>query len=372
MKSIALIVVILWVVLVMAACQTTETPPAATPCGVDTAQSGFGAAVALTLLDEANTRLEGVQVSYRVNGGEWQEYPERVNGRATLTGITGTYQIRAQKPGYQTTETIVPLAAFSCAGEPAQTTMILPAAQCPVTPHPLLIQLPPAGSPQLHATDANGRERALTCQEQDDHGCQQYALPLQQGDVGNFSLEIEGLPDIGDMEVVDGVVSYATAPYDVTLNQGNRQQSFALAAAESATLTLPVERDEVGCPLVDLTAVTLTTTPAYPEPGVYLAGNLLMTDLSAAVCQQTPTLSDITYIMKLPPGTRLEEAQMIYWRDEAWVTGECRLEDGQYLCIAQLPNPLINQTYSVRAVVNGEEYIGTQLPLTNLCMVFSE
>ncbi len=367
-KNYMLLVV--FIGLLAAACQTPETPPAATPCGMDTA-------VTVTILDETNTRLDGVLVSYRVNGGEWVAYPERVNGRVTLTSITGTYQIRAQKPGYRTTETIVPLAAFSCEGEPALTTMILPAAQCPVTPHPLLIQLPPAGSPQLHATHADpraggSRDRALTCQEQDDHGCRQYALPLQQGDVGNFSLEIEGLPDIGDMEVVDGVVSYATAPYDLTLTQGNRQQSFALAAAESATLTLPVERDEVGCPLVDLTAVTLTTTSAYPEPGVYLAGNLLMTDLSAEVCQQTPVLSDITYSMKLPPGTRLEEAQMIYWRDEAWVTGECRLEDGQYLCTAQLPNPLINQFYSVRAVVNGIEHIGTQLPFSNLCMVFSE
>ena len=361
----------------MAACQTTETPPAATPCGVDTAQSSFGTAVTVTVLDETNTRLEGVQVSYRVNGGEWVAYPERVNGRVTLNDIAGTYQIRAQKPGYRTTEVIVPLAAFSCEGEPAQTTLILPAAQCPVEPHPLLIHLPSTGSPQLHVTNADprlrgDRERALTCQEQDDHGCQQYALPLQQGDVGNFSLEIEGLPGIGDMEVVAGVVSYAAAPYDVTLNQGNRQQTFDLDAAESATLTLPVERDEVGCPLVDLTAVTLTTTSAYPKPGVYLAGNLLMTDLSAEVCQQTPILSDITYSMKLPPGTRLEETQMIYWRDEEWVTGECRLENGQYLCTAQLPNPLINQFYSVRAVVNGQEHIGTQLPFTNLCMVFSE
>ncbi|MBX3059796.1 MAG: hypothetical protein KF770_25370 [Anaerolineae bacterium] len=369
MKNVALLIVILLVGLVMAACQTTETPPAATPCGVNTA-------VTVTLLDETNIRLDGVQVSYRVNGGEWAAYPERVNGRVTLTGITGTYQIRAQKPGYRTSETIVPLAAFSCEGEPAQTTMILPPAQCPVTPHPLLIQLPPAGTPQLYAAAANprtggDRERALTCQEQDDHGCRQYALPLQQGDLGNFSLEIEGLPGIGDMEVVDGAVSYAAAPYDLTLSQGNRQQTFDLAAAESATLTLPVERDEVGCPLVDLTAVTLTTTSAYPEPGVYLAGNLLMTDLSAEVCQQTPVLSDITFIMKLPPGTRLEDAQMIYWRDEAWVTGECRLEDGQYLCTAQLPNPLVNQTYSVRAVVNGQEYIGTQLPFSNMCMVFS-
>ncbi|GIK57956.1 MAG: hypothetical protein HND44_20115 [Chloroflexi bacterium] len=372
MKNIALVVVILWIALVMVACQTTETPPAATPCRDDTAQSGFGTAVTVTLLDETNTRLEGVQVSYRVNGGEWVAYPERVNGRVTLTGATGTYQIRAQKPGYRTTETIVPLAAFSCEGEPALTTIILPTAQCPVSPHPLLIQLPPAGSPHLHAGTGEGHARALTCQEQDGHGCRQYALPLQQGDAGNFSLEIEGLPDIGDMEVVDGVVSYATAPYDLTLSQGNRQQTFDLAAVASATLTLPVERDEVGCPWVDLTAVTLTTTTAYPEPGVYLAGNLLMTDLSAEVCQQTPILSDITYSMKLPPGTHLEEVQMIYWRDEAWVTGECRLEGGQYLCTAQLPNPLINQFYSVRAVVNGIEHIGTQLPFSNLCMVFSE
>lgn len=354
---------ILFIGWVAAACQTVETPPPATPCTTNTA-------VAVTLLDENNRRLEGLQVSYRVNGGEWLTYPERVNGRVTLDDIAGTYQIRAQKPGYQTTETIVPLAAFTCEGEPVQTTLILPTAQCPVEPHPLFIHLPATGSPEISAKNANGRDLTLVCQEQSGSGCQQYALPLKQGDPGDFSLEIKGLPGIGDMEVVDGVVSYAAAPYGVTLSQGNRQRAYDLAAATSGAFSLPVERDEVGCPLVDFTAVTLNTTSAYPEPSVHLVGNLLMTDLSADVCQQTPILSNITYIMELPPGTHLRDTQMIYWRDGEWVTGDCRLEDGQYLCTAQLPNPLINQSYSVRAVVNGVEYAGTQLPFSNLCIVF--
>lgn len=349
----------------MAACQTTETPPAATPCGVDTA-------VEVTILDDSNIRLEGVQVSYRVNGGEWQEYPERVNGRVTLNDAPGTYEIRAQKPGYQATTNIVPLAAFSCDGEPAQTTLLLPYAQCPTDPQPLLIQLPTAGSAQLSAIDANGRERNPACQEQTSDGCQSYTLPLEQGDVGDFSLVVGTLPGVGEMDVVDGMVVYTTLPYDLTLSQGNRQQTFDLAAAVAALLALPVERDEVGCPLVDLTAVSLTTESAYPEPGVYLAGNLLMTDRGAASCQQTPVLTDITYYANLPPGTNLDDVEVIYWRDEEWQTAVCRLENGQYLCTAQLPNPLINQTYSVRLVINGAEYIGTQLPLTNLCMVFSE
>ncbi len=351
--------------LVVVACQTTETPPAATPCGVDTA-------VTVTILDETNIRLEGVQVSYRVNGGQWVEYPERVNGRVTISDVSGTYEIRAQKPGYQTTTTIVPLAAFSCDGEPAQTTLLLPYAQCPTDPYPLLIQLPAAGSAQLSATDANGRERNPACQEQNSDGCQSYTLPLEPGDAGNFSLVVGALPEVSEMNVVDGVVVYTTPPYELSLSQGNRQQTFDLAAAAAALLTLPVERDEVGCPLVDLTAVNLNTESAYPEPGVYLAGGLLMTDLGAESCQQTPVLTDITYYANLPPGTNLDDVQVIYWRDEEWQTAVCRLEDGQYLCTAQLPNPLINQTYSVRLIINGEEYIGTQLPLGNLCMVFSE
>lgn len=364
MRRVALVVLL--VLLVMTACQRQEAaPPTATACRTNTA-------VTLTVLDENNTRLERVQVSYRVNDGDWMVYPERVNGRVTLDGGPGSYQIQAQKPGYQTGETTIPITAFTCGEEAVLTTLVLPYAVCPTDPHPLLIQLPPGHTPQLRARDGNGRERTLACQEQNNDGCLVYAWPLQQGDVGAFSLEIKGLPGVGAMQVVDGVVAYESTPFDLTLRQGNRQQTFDLATSAAGTFSLPVDRDEVGCPLVDLTAVTLTTTAAYPEPTVHLAGNLLMTDLGAAVCQQRPVLSDITYIMELPPGTHLEETQMIYWRDEAWVTGECRLENGHYLCTAQLPNPLINQFYSVRAVVNGQEYIGTQLPFSNMCMVFSE
>jgi hypothetical protein len=326
-------------------------------------------AVLVTLLDETNIRLDGVQVSYRVNGGEWQAYPERVNGRITFRDVPGIYEIRAQKPGYQTATAVVPLAAFSCNGEPAQTTPILPYAQCPADPHPLLIQLPD-DSPQLSATDANGRERTPICQSQGQTACQNYALPLLPGDGGNFSLTLADLPGIGDMTIVDDVIAYEADPFVVTLAQGNRQQAFNLAAAASATLALSVARDEAGCPWVDFTAVTTPTTTAYPEPGIYLAGNLLIPNLSAESCQQTPILTDITYYADLPPDTNLNNVQMIYWRDEEWVTADCRLENGQYLCTAQLPNPLINQTYSVRLVINGEQHIGTHLPFTNMCMIF--
>jgi hypothetical protein len=71
-------------------------------------------------------------------------------------------------------------------------------------------------------------------------------------------------------------------------------------------------------------------------------------------------------------GTRLEDVQVIYWLDEEWQTAVCRLEENQYLCTAQLPNPLVSQYYSVRAVVNGEEHTGMQLPFDNLCMIFGD
>lgn len=356
---------VLLLMLLMTACGTADPSPlpTAVPCTTNTA-------VIITILDETNTRLDRVQVSYRVNDGEWVMYPERVNGRVTLNGGPGTYQIRAQLPGYQIGETTVPITAFTCGEEPVQTTLILPYAACPVDPNPLLIELPPDTMPQLRVMDGNGRERPLICQEQDGDNCPLYALPLQSGDVGDFSLTVQELPKVGQMRLVDGVVAYESQPVDLTLRQGNRAQNYDLAATASATFSLPVQRDEVGCPLVDFTAVTLTTTSAYPEPAINLAGTLMMTDLSADVCRQTPVLSDITYIMELPPGTRLDDARMIYWRDGDWVTGDCRLENGQYRCTAQLPNPLINQSYSVRAVVNGVEHVGMQLPFSNLCIVF--
>lgn len=347
------------------ACQTTETPPAATPCGVNTA-------VTVTILDETNSQLDGVQVSYRVNGGEWVEYPERVNGRVTLQDAPGTYEIRAQKPGHQTANTIVPLAAFTCEGEPALATLVMSYAQCPTEPVPLYIQLPPAASVFFHVTGPDGRDQTLSCQEQSDDVCHTYVLPMTSGNVGNFLLWAADLPGVGEMEVVDGVVAYAVEPFEMILSQGNRQQTFDLAGTQTGMFTVPVNRDEVGCPLVDLTAVTLTTEPADPDVHVFLAGNVLMTDLGAAECQPEPVLTDITYAVTLPAGVHLDDIEVIYWRDEEWATAVCRVEDGQYLCTAQLPNPLIGQAYAVRAIIDGQEYVGTQLPMTNLCIVFDQ
>jgi hypothetical protein len=355
--------------LVTAACRTPESA-ISTPCPTDTA-------VLLTLTDENKVVLDGVQVSYRVNGGEWQEYPERVNGRVTLSGGVGTYEIRAEKTGYEPAETVVPLAALaenSCETEAVTAVLTLPFAQCPTTPRPLLIRLPANSSPVPLASAPDGSFRSLTCRQTSDEVCQEYALPLEQGDEGNFSLAVMNLPETGTMQVIDGLVSYNYEPYELELTQGMRQKFINAAGVQGVLIELPVERDEVGCPLVDLTAVTYTS-----EPGPYAntvsidqTGDLLITDVAADECQQPPVLTNITYEVTLPEGTRLDEVEVIYWRDEDWVTAECRLENNQYLCTAQLPNPLLNQFYSTRARINGVEYIGTQLPFTNLCLFFDE
>ena len=85
----------------LAACAAAPTPTPA-PCD-DAGQT----AVTLTLLDKNDAALDRVQVSYRVNDGAWQDLPERVNGRARIPGGGGGYEIRAEKPGYQTGETAV-------------------------------------------------------------------------------------------------------------------------------------------------------------------------------------------------------------------------------------------------------------------------
>jgi hypothetical protein len=352
-----------------AACRTPETA-VPTPCATATA-------VLLTLTDANKLVLEGVQVSYRVDGGEWQEYPERVNGRVSLNGGVGTYEIRAEKPSYETAETVVPLAAFaesSCVGEPVTAVLTLPFAQCPITPRPLLIRLPATSSAVPLVSAPDGSFRSLTCQQIDDGVCQEYALPLEQGDEGNFSLGIMNLPDAGTMQVVAGVVTYEYEPFEIELSQGMRQKFINAAGVRGVLIELPVKRDEVGCPLVDLTAVAHTTTLDHHANTVSIdqTGDLLITDLAADECQRPPILTDITYEVTLPAGTRLDEVEVIYWRDEDWVTAECRLENNQYLCTAQLPNPFLGDFFSVRAVIGGIEHIGTQLPFSGLCFFFDE
>lgn len=334
-------------------------------------------AVTLTVIDENKLVLNGVQVHYQVNGGEWVQYPEQVNGRVTLDGGVGSYHIRAEKAGYQPVQTTVPLAAFaesSCADAPVTAMLALPFAQCSTEPQPVLVQLPPIGAPHLQANAPNGSRRTLTCRQPGSEVCREYALPLLPDDEGDFSLQISKLPDTGVMQVTDGVVTYSYEPFEIALNQGMRQQLIAVEGITALNIALPVARDEVGCPLLDLTAVTHTAKPDSSADTVFIdqQGRLLMTNLSAPECQVMPALRDITYEVTLPAGTHLDDVAMVYWRDEAWQTAVCRLANSRYLCTAQLPSPLINQFYATRVRLGDQEYSGTQLPATGLCLVFGD
>jgi hypothetical protein len=75
----------------------------------------------------------------------------------------------------------------------------------------------------------------------------------------------------------------------------------------------------------------------------------------------------------LPAGTRLADVEVVYQvGEEAWQTAECRFAAGQYLCTAQVLNPLVRQPFAIKALLQGKEYVGTQLPFDTVCLVFEE
>ncbi|MBK8985007.1 MAG: hypothetical protein IPM39_02840 [Chloroflexi bacterium] len=355
-------------------CAAAEATPTPLPCD-DAGQT----AVTLTLLDDKNRPLDRVQVSYRVNGGPWQELPERVNGRAQIPGGGGGYDIRAAKPGYETGQAavIVPAAIpTTCQVTSQRVSLQLATAVCPTTPDPLTVQvIEPTGVQKLVLTAVmpGGQRQTLACQP-DEGGCQRFTLPLNAP--GAYQLVLDGLPSLGALSVTDGVIGYAWQPYVVELGYGQQMRRLAGEAANRLNLALNVESDEVGCPLPDLRGLTavispdLTTGEPYPPVSVNHQGGLTMTDLGAAECRARPVRTPVDFAITVPAGTPLADVALLYWLDGEWQSGVCQVTDGRLLCTAEYPNPLLAQPYAVKGVVGGKEYVATQLPFDTLCILF--
>lgn len=354
---------------------TASSPTLPAVCDVDEGQT----AVSLTLLDEQNAPLERVQVRYRLNDGPWIALPEAANGRANIPGGGGGYQIRAEKVAYVAGETavIVPAALQpDCQTPTQQVTLQLAAAVCPAEPEPLTARLvAPPGADRLRATaiTPNGRHISLTCLP-DENGCQSFQIPLDRA--GDYQFILERLPATAALTVADGLIDYDWLPYELHLTHRGQSQALRGERANHLTLKFNVAPDEEGCPQPDLRALNLTSSPqpdddiSFPPVSADQLGGMLMTDLGAEACRQSPEMKPVFYEIIAPAGTPLAEVGLLYWLDGRWQQGECGVENGRLLCAAQFPQPLIRQPYAVKAVVSGQEYTITQLPFDTLCILF--
>lgn len=333
-------------------------------------------AVFVDLTDASGASLDRVEVRYRLDDAPWQSLPEKVNGRALIPGPAGMYQIHAEKPAYASNEitVIVPTPA-GCQMETQTVSLSLDTAVCPIDPPPVTLSLQtPAAAEVLRVTavSPDGRQE-LACYGEGDL-CQTFDLPL--GKPGDYRLDIDRLPALGAMYVTDDVVDYALEPYRLLLTHQMQRQTVEGEGATEVQLTFPVTLDEVGCPLPDLRALTTITTPdkqgtdPFPSVSISQQGMLLMTDLGAPDCQEIPRTTPVVYDVMLPIGTQLSQTTVQYWLEEQWQVTPCELANGRYQCTAQFPNPLLRQPYIIKAVINGVDYVDTQLPFDNLCIVF--
>jgi hypothetical protein len=356
-------------------CAGASSPAASAVCEVVEEQT----AVSLTLRDANDAPLERVQVRYRLNDGPWTALPEAVNGRALIPGGGGAYQIRAEKAAYVAGETavIVPAPLQPDCRVPTQAvTLRLAAAVCPTEPEPLVIQLlAPEEREDVRVTAVlpNRRTITLNCQPGAD-GCQAYQLPFTEA--GQHQIVINDLPTTSSIFLKDGVLDYNWIAYEVNLTHGGQSRRLTGDRASRLTLDFAVAPDEEGCAQPDLRALSVTRSPEpdsdapFPAITVHQLGGLTMTDLSAEACQQPPVWTTVAFEVMVPAGTPLAEVALLYGLDGRWQRGECGVENGRLLCRAQFPNPFINQPYAVKAVVAGQERIATQLPFSNLCILF--
>jgi hypothetical protein len=145
--------------------------------------------------------------------------------------------------------------------------------------------------------------------------------------------------------------------------------------------TFPVRRDEANCPLADFRTVETTYRDSgqaiepgdldqRPPVGLRYMGSLTMTDLGAEACQVEPVLAALPFGVDLPNGTELSTVQVQVDYGQGWQTAECQMNQGQYLCWAQVPNPLIDRPLVATVQAMGETTVGFSLPFGGLCLIF--
>lgn len=333
-------------------------------------------AVTLNLRDENGDPQRLVRVSYRVDDGPWQETPERVNETAVLRGGPGTYQIRAEKPGYTPNEmtVVVPEPATDSCALAAETAVLpMSLAVCPdINLANLEIEIAAEGDAvTVTAVAQPGGTQSLTCTTETATNCT-LALP----GAGEIVLSMAGLGGIGPMQVRDGVVSYALGDSQLTLRQNNLERTVTVSGAESIRARLNVSRDEVGCPLADFRTLELQAEPdvasgePFPALGVNQRSNLTITNLGAAACQNVPQPYPVRFEAELPNGTPLANVSVQTFSAGEWEAAECAVVDGRFLCTATILNPLLNQPYAYKIVAGDDEYTGSSLPFDNLCLLF--
>ena len=365
---------ILALLLALAACDAPD--PAA-------CQDDEYPAVRLEVVDGSDEPLTGASLRYRVGEGDWQSWAESLGRETTIRGRPGWYQLEVAKQGYgsQTLTLQVPAdGADACRPIAQPVTLQLARTPCPEPPAALTLTVDP---PQrgLEATvrlPGSGRQQ-LACQDAAGDACGAFSFDLTEP--GQHQLTLEGLPGLGQMRVVSDVVVYEAPPVDLRLQHRGAEDITSSGGAEMIAYSFPVRWDEANCLLADFRDMETTYADSGPpfEPGdserrppltLRYMGSLTITDLGAAECQAEPVLTALPFGVDLPAGANPSAVQVQVNYGEGWQKAECDIEDGRFVCWAQVPNPLIDRPLVASAQAKGETTTGLSLPFDGLCLLF--
>jgi len=337
-------------------------------------------AVALEVVDASGEPLIGASLRYRVDEGEWQEWPENLGRKTVIRGQPGLYQLEVSKQGFEGVATTLEVPAAgkdACYPLPQAVRQQLARTPCPGPLSALTLTVdPPVDELQANVILPESGRQQLACQAAEGDFCREFSFEVAE--LGTYEISLVDLPGLGAMQVVSGVVAYDAPPVTLRLEHRGLTGTAEVSGVEAAELSFPVRRDEANCPLADFQALETTypqgelagETGGRPAPALHYQGGLLMTDLGAAACRAEPALTALPFSAELPAGTRLADVQVQVDYGEGWRTAECEFGDGRYLCWVEVPNPLLNRPFVARVLAGDEEAIGLSLPFSGMCLVF--
>lgn len=379
-RALALWSLVLVLGMVLAGCGEPDAPEATEPRACT---DEVFPAVEIEVVDVDGEPLIGAGMRYRVDEGEWQDWPENLGRSTVIRGGPGRYELEVGKQGYEGQATTLDVAAEAedgCRPVVQRARLQLAQTPCPEAPAALSLTIdPPQSGLEASARIPGAGRQQLACREPAGEACGAFAFDVLEP--GDYGLTLKGLPGLGAMKVVSDVISYESIPVDLRLEHRGATDMTGAGGSEMVEYRFQVALDEANCPLADFRTMETTYSDGGPanEAGdpdrrpplaVRYLGGLTMTDLGAEACRAEPVLTALPFGVDLPAGTNPAEVEMFYDYGEGWLAAECELREGEFICLALTPNPLVNRPFVAQVTAEGESATGFSVPFGGLCLIF--
>jgi hypothetical protein len=343
---------------------------------VGNCESVKGSAVSISVVDDANNMtINGAEIRYRVNDGDWKTIEEADTNPTPISGPPGKYDLEVRKEGYtfQTAVVFVPQdESCSIMQQDVKISLRQPTI-CPQPPQVIILDV--VKPTILDGLSINvhippGMPTSRNCEQG------KCTVNLQTGNIGDYEVEFVGFPDQREMLLENDIVHYSYMDVEIHMIVDDRIHQIVTEGVDNIGLIIPFNYGDSGCLEVIFDRVDANRehfhTSASNMVETRERRSLQITNISSEICRKETVDTVVEYDVKLPAGTALSDVRVDYWLDNSWTAASCNFRplEKKYICAALYQNPLFGDSYNIRTTIKEKEFLGSYISLENKCIIF--